>query len=540
MPDFCFLDGPDPDWDDLCLQWSKNDYTQLDVNVNWQIGDRVSMISTTGLSEFSSDAVSDWQLLGMEFRRDRVESEVFYQEFQFNLELFGGRVDFITGFNYFQEDSESPRGALYNAVGSSTYANQTANGNEWGCVVGGNQGPFCSSGERRLRKTGDSYTFQESEAYGLFANATWHLTDRVDLTLGVRESYDKKDFLNTLYASDNFIPEDGVSATVHDKDDWRETDWRTTLDFQITNDLMVYVTASQAFRSGTFSVQGVDCATPLPPGPPQPCPTYQTRRPSAPVPPEILRNDEIGMRSEWLGGRLRANVTYFDMNFTNRQGASQVPDPNSATGFSIRLVNQGDVDLDGMEIETQFAVTDRLTLDASAGWVDYVMENPCVNNGIFLFPPPVDRSVTFGGRYEVPVGNGGRFSLGFNFTRMGPQETHSGGLTPEQFAAFGCQSPEQNIAMAGVDSRYRLPGYEVLNAMLRYTSAGGRWSAGLYGNNLSDETYANNAQAFGRGYWGAGGPVQPGSINAVPRNAIAEYRARPREFGLTFQYNFFN
>src|SRR5690606_18535931 len=123
MPDFCFLDGPDPDWDDLCLQWNENKYTQFDVNVDWQISDRVTMISTTGLSEFSSDGVSDWQLLGMEGRRDQVESEVFYQEFQFNIDLFDGKVDFVTGFNYFHEDSEAPRGALYNAVGSSTFAN---------------------------------------------------------------------------------------------------------------------------------------------------------------------------------------------------------------------------------------------------------------------------------------------------------------------------------------------------------------------------------------------------------------------------------
>ena len=43
------------------------------------------MLSTTGISEFSSSGVSDWQLLGMEFRPSGVESEVFYQEFQFNL-----------------------------------------------------------------------------------------------------------------------------------------------------------------------------------------------------------------------------------------------------------------------------------------------------------------------------------------------------------------------------------------------------------------------------------------------------------------------
>ncbi len=76
-----------------------------------------------------------------------------------------------------------------------------------------------------------------------------------------------------------------------------------------------------------------------------------------------------------------------------------------------------------------------------------------------------------------------------------------------------------------------------MNAAVRYTSRDGRWTASLYGNNLTDETYANNAQSFGRGYWTAGGP--PVGINSVMRGAVAEYRGRPREFGVSLQYNFY-
>ena len=128
---------PNPDWDDLCRQWNKSDYTQVDANIDWQISDRLSFLSTTGISEFSSSGVSDWQLMGMEFRPSGVESEVLYQEFQFNLISLDGRVDLITGVNYFNEDSGSPRESLINAFGSSNYANNAtggaANGNLWGC-----------------------------------------------------------------------------------------------------------------------------------------------------------------------------------------------------------------------------------------------------------------------------------------------------------------------------------------------------------------------------------------------------------------------
>jgi outer membrane receptor protein involved in Fe transport len=222
------------------------------------------------------------------------------------------------------------------------------------------------------------------------------------------------------------------------------------------------------------------------------------------------------------------------MDFTNRQGASAVPDVTSPVGFTIQTVNQGDVVLEGMELEAELAVTDRFTLDASAGWVDYEMENPCINNGLHLFPPPVDRSVTAGGRYNLPLEGGGNLIMALSFARVGPQETHPGGLTAEQNAAFGCPS---SVPTWFGDSRYRLDGYGLLNATVRYTSNDGKWMASLYGNNLTDETYGNNAQSFGRGFWAAGGP--PIGINSVMRSAVAEYRGRPREVGLTFQYGFF-
>src|SRR5690606_13537410 len=124
--------------------------------------------------------------------------------------------------------------------------------------------------------------------------------------------------------------------------------------------------------------------------------------------------------------------------------------------------------------------------------------------------------------------------IGLSYSRIGPQETHSGGMTEEQAAALNCPSATPTWFR---DSRYRLDGYALLNAVVRYTSRDGRWTASLYGNNLTDEIYANNAQSFGRGYWTAGGPTI--GINSVMRGAVAEYRGRPREFGITLQYNFY-
>ncbi len=530
MPDWCFLDGPDPDWDEACRQWNKSRYTQVDANIEWQISDRLTMLSTTGISEFSSSGVSDWQLLGMEFRPAGVESEVLYQEVQFNFELADGKVDLVTGLSYFNEESGSPREPLLNAFGSSTFNGTTggsANGNEWGC--NDTLGVPCAGTVRRLRSTGDSQTFQEATAYGLFANATLHFGERVDLTLGARKSYDEKELSNELFASETFIPQFGGSTTVSATDDWDATDYRATVDFNITDDLMVYVTSSRAFRSGTFSVPGPVLTTP-----PLPATPYHRRPQPALVPPETLLNDELGFRSEWLDGRLRFNATYYEMDFTDRQGASAVADASTPTGFRIDLVNQGDVDLWGSEVEASFAVTERFTVEGATGRANYEMSNVCINNGPYLFPPPMDREHSLNGRYDLPRPTG-NFTFTLNYTKTGPMQTHPGGFTPAELATYGCSA----FSATFIDSRYEVPSYNLANLSVRYSPNDGKWTGTFFANNLTDEVYANNAQSFGRGFWTQGGPAGGAGLSAAPRQAIADYRGRPREVGITFQYNFF-
>ena len=530
MPSWCFLDDANPDWDDQCRQWNTAEYKQLDMNLTWDISENISFQSTTGLSDFSSSGVSDWQLMGMEFRPASVESEAFYQEAQFNFVLLEGRLDLITGANYFSEESGAPREALYQAIGSSVFnatTGGTAFGNQWGCAGAGTTPPLCSQPARRLRVTGDGSSEQEATAYGLFANATAHFLDeRANVTFGARRSYDEKDLTSVLYASDNFIPQSGGFTAVSATDDWSATDFRVTADFHVNDDIMLYATRSRAFRSGTFSVPA--------PVAPAGARTFHLRPQLAPVPPEVLYNNEVGFRSEWFDGRFRLNVTYYEMDFTNRQGASAVADATAPTGFTIQLVNQGDVELWGTEVEASFAVTDNLTLEAATGAANYEMENVCINNGPFLFPPPMDDSYNLSARYLFPT-DAGNYTFTVSHAHTGPMQTHPGGFTAEENARYNCGA----FAATFIDSRYAVPSYDLVNASLRFDMADGKWSVTAFANNLTDETYANNAQSFGRGFWTQGGPAGGAGLSAPARSAVADYRGRPREYGLTFQYNFY-
>src|SRR5690606_5815821 len=209
------------------------------------------------------------------------------------------------------------------------------------------------------------------------------------------------------------------------------------------------------FRSGTFSVPAALAPTPARP--------YSLRPPLAPVPPERLRSDEVGIRSDWFDGRLRINATYYQMDFTNRQGASAVVDPTAPTGFVIQLVNQGDVELWGTEIEALLAVTDGLTLEAATGRAKYRMENVCINNGPFLFPPPMDKSYTLSARYQFEALNG-NWTATLSQAHTGPMQTHSGGFTAAELAENGCSA----FSASFIDSRYQVPSYDLVNATLRF------------------------------------------------------------------------
>jgi iron complex outermembrane receptor protein len=519
MPDWCFLDDANPDWDARCEQLNEADYSQFDANVTWTLDDRWTMTSITGVSQFESHGVSDWVMIGTEERHEDVESDVFYQEFQFNAGW--DRIDLVAGASYFQEDvwgSPGTGGPNYDRRGTSAFP-ATPNSN--GVAVGtGPNGLF-----RGVIVDGA----QDTESIGLFANVTWHITDRLNLTPGVRAATDDKFVSQTRFAADDFAPPGGVPITVLAEDDWNNTDYRMTLDYRITENHMVYATSSEAYRAGAYSYNVVAAST----GAAQ-TQAIANGQVAAFTPPEKVQNDEIGMRTEWIDGRLRVNVTYFDMAYTDRTGAIQVADNTSPTGFRIQLVNTGDVDLDGFELEGQIAASDNITIDFSAGFLDSLLKDPCANNGDFLSPGPVEDSYSLGARFVRPLQSGADLTFGLSYAYTGKQQTHPGGTN------LTCVNPltgaPNNFANPGFfDSRYELPDYSLVNARVRYANPSGDWQLTLFANNLTDEVYGNYATRFGGGFWDT--PTGLG-IAAPERSALGITRGRPREVGVTFQYNF--
>jgi len=495
--DLCFLDDFNPDYDAACNQSLESGYWQADLNLVYDLSDTVTLSSITGYSTLEYRGVSDYQVLGTEARRENVDSEVFYQELQLNAELLDGLIDLVTGGTYFREKSSAPN-FIITRRGTSVYPSNPGTP------------PNADAG---LFRTADTITSQVSDSYGVFVSATLHPTDRVNITGGLRYAIDKKDYTQTRFPASDFVPAPGTSSTTVESDaKFDAIDYRFTGDYHVTDDIMAYLTISKAYKAGSFSY------------------TIANRVPGElqsegirPIPNEKVINYEAGIRAT-LFDRLRINPTVFLMDFTNRQAAVQVTcgtgtlvgippnSPQCPVGFLIQVQNQGDVRLKGVEVDAQLEITPNLLLDGG-----FAATTPTLSNAptgtVNLYPDAPSPTYNIGATWSFSSGFG-EFTANANYAYVGKQETHP---------------------TRGTDSSYTLPAYGLVNARVQLELASLPLTATVFANNLLDNTYATYAQRFGGGFWDSGSGVGPA---APPRSALAEVRGRPREVGLSLQYNF--
>ena len=77
--------------------------------------------------------------------------------------------------------------------------------------------------------------------------------------------------------------------------------------------------------------------------------------------------------------------------------------------------------------------------------------------------------------------------------------------------------------------------YGLVNGRIMFVPNDSDVTITLFANNILDETYATYAQRFGGGFWDSGAGT---GLAAPLRSALGEVRGRPREVGLTVQYDF--
>ncbi len=206
-------------------------------------------------------------------------------------------------------------------------------------------------------------TDQVTNSYAVFGDASYKLTDQIDLSAGLRYTYEKRkssrDFENFFDPSVSVIADTppflqgaGVpGTTITGEADFDALTPRVSLSYSPNDDIMFYVSASRGFKSGGFDGRATtDFA-------------FEAFR------PEFVWSYEGGLKSSWHDGRLIANAAYFYNDYTDIQVTSFGSDPISGV-FVSQFTNAAEAHAHGFELELVAQPTDALTFNGSVGYLD--------------------------------------------------------------------------------------------------------------------------------------------------------------------------
>ena len=187
----------------------------------------------------------------------------------------------------------------------------------------------------------------EYSGYAAFTDLTWRITDKFDVQVGGRESYDRQRteevdsgvFLPALFGITSEYQDNGA---VHSSDN--AFTYVLTPRLHLSDEIMVYARVASGFRAG-----GTNSATPP-----------QFHIPNS-YSPDRTENYEIGLKGSWLDGRLFVDASLFDIEWKKIQLTVNL---QSYQPF----VNGSGARSRGAELSVNYKPVHGLTL---SGWVDY-------------------------------------------------------------------------------------------------------------------------------------------------------------------------
>ena len=318
------------------------------------------------------------------------------------------------------------------------------------------------------------------DSFALFGQVDWHLTDRLTFTPGIRYTDDRKHAVYDQTVSGGLSTTDpaligfklGIVRPQYYEVDYRDgsASGQINLAFRATDDLLLYATYSQGYKSGGINLAGI-------PNDAQGNPSLI----SALVQPEEVENLELGVKSQFFDRALTVNLAAFDTKVEEYQANVVDAGPGALRGY---LANIDEVRVRGFEADMQWAPTDAFSGYFGAAWNDgkYVSfpNAPCplesVGNPALPFcdlsgrplPALSAEVITLGGEYRRP-------STMF-------------GLGGETYFGFDASYRSEWYSDASVSQYGLVDGYGLLSLRAGFRS-NGAWEALIWARNVLDEDY---------------------------------------------------
>jgi len=325
----------------------------------------------------------------------------------------------------------------------------------------------------------NAYGTIDTESVAAFANLTYDFTEQLALNVGGRWSTERREGHSIFSRAGAPAVLFDTGATTHDFTP------RVGLEWHPERDILVYASYSEGSKSGIISAGNI-----------------------APIlRPEEVEAYEAGVKTTIFDRKLRANLAVYRYDITDLQISRTQPGTSPATVVTI-FENAASARSQGAEVELTWRPNGALRFDALAGYLDAEFErfstlNPLdVPNAVLLDlrgnrlvqAPEWTTSLAVSYGIDTP---GGRFSINGDVQHQ----------SEIFFTPFNQQLTSQDQV-----TRY--------NAALRFDDRGERWSATLWGRNLTDELVATN-----------------NFVISTARFISAQY-APPRTYGATVEFRF--
>jgi iron complex outermembrane receptor protein len=378
--------------------------------------------------------------------------------------------------------------------------------------------------------------FNSSEENSVFGNLTAHITDRAELSGGVRHIWYKTDAGVRACSNDFAICQniDALGTKPEDRKD-QATIFSVSGKYEFTNDLMGYVSYGTSWRPNTVVIGGPTVPSPV-------------QKQFLGSPAEKSKSIEGGVKSTWLDGRLHLNLTAYYQKFDNYpyrspgSGVYSIDIANTTAPVkAFNYITAVPVEVKGLEAEASFAITRHWNLSANVSYADGKIKNsdiPCVDLNSDGIPDVVTSAPTLA-QLQLATGANGvsvcnvsqranaaspwNATLTTEYTH--PLADNVDGFLRGLFTWKGNAIGDPQNVYDSVD------GYGLLNLFAGVRAPDGAWEITAYGKNLT-----NAFRVLSRSN-GAEGTVLNGVTNSST-NYFAITSTQPREFGVTARFAF--
>jgi len=464
----------------------------LTGELNWEFADGYRVTSVTGYIDGETDRLQEahgtpenvlWQ-------RGVQDAEIFTQEIRLDNHGTASPLRWLGGFIFLHDE------------------------HDWF-----NENQFFQEGAAGRPDTrATRVQFNETDSFAFFGEASYDITEQLTATFGGRWTRDEKDaeLLHTGFGfggpiafldgctffppGGQFICGDannpaGFADPVPVSDSWEDFMAKASLDYRINADHMVYFLFSQGFKSGGFQVE--------PPNPDAARISFDE---------ELSNNFEIGWKGEF-GGRARLSLTGFLLDYDDLQ-LLQFED--TGTGFFQIIRNAGSARTIGLELEGTFLLTPNFRIDVTGALQDPELTADVDITGDGM-PDPTDGirldnaatwTATVAAEYDFHLDGGSLLTLRTDY--RGRSDVWDDIINRELTQPGPSEKP----------MRLR-PDAHVFGARLTWQSANERYSATVWGQNLTEEEEIFNI-----------GPPQP---NTIDRPTLF---GTPRTYGGSFSIRF--